>query len=102
MKTSKAFCLQKEKQKILGKTEFKGMRYLAIGDIHGCSQALDSLLAVVKPQPDDLIITTLGDYINSGGGWLTCLDVYGGKVWQANQQGQIQIAHIEEFRAFPM
>ncbi len=33
-----------------------------------------------------------------GRGWLTCLDVYGGKVWQANQQEQIQIAHIEEFQ----
>jgi len=27
------------------------MRYLAIGDIHGCSQALEQLLAVVQPQP---------------------------------------------------
>ncbi len=33
-----------------------------------------------------------------GEGWLTCLDVYGGQIWQANQQGQIKIAHIEEFR----
>lgn len=41
------------------------MRYLAIGDIHGCSQALDSLLGVVEPQPQDLIIT-LGDYLNKG------------------------------------
>ena len=41
------------------------MRCLAIGDIHGCSQALDSLWETVKPQADDLIIT-LGDYINKG------------------------------------
>ncbi len=41
------------------------MRYLAIGDIHGCSQAFDQLLAVVQPQPEDIIIT-LGDYLNKG------------------------------------
>ena len=41
------------------------MRYLAIGDIHGCSQALERLIAVVQPQPEDIIIT-LGDYINKG------------------------------------
>ena len=41
------------------------MRYLAIGDIHGCSQAFDQLLTVVQPQPEDVIIT-LGDYLNKG------------------------------------
>ncbi|MDJ0620384.1 MAG: metallophosphoesterase family protein [Calothrix sp. MO_192.B10] len=41
------------------------MRYLAIGDIHGCSQALERLLAIVRPQPEDIIIT-LGDYLNKG------------------------------------
>lgn len=41
------------------------MRTLAIGDIHGCSAALDALLAVVRPEPDDLIIT-LGDYVDRG------------------------------------
>ncbi len=28
------------------------MRILAIGDMHGCSKALDTLLAVVAPQPE--------------------------------------------------
>ena len=41
------------------------MRYLAIGDIHGCSRAFDQLLAVVQPQPEDILIT-LGDYLNKG------------------------------------
>jgi serine/threonine protein phosphatase 1 len=41
------------------------MRYLAIGDIHGCSQAFDRLLTVVQPQLEDIIIT-LGDYLNKG------------------------------------
>ncbi len=41
------------------------MRYLAIGDIHGCSQALNRLLTLVQPQPEDIIIT-LGDYLNKG------------------------------------
>jgi serine/threonine protein phosphatase 1 len=41
------------------------MRHLAIGDIHGCSRALDALLALVEPRPDDLIVT-LGDYVDLG------------------------------------
>jgi serine/threonine protein phosphatase 1 len=41
------------------------MRILAIGDIHGCSIALDTLIAAVKPQPNDKIIT-LGDYVDRG------------------------------------
>jgi serine/threonine protein phosphatase 1 len=41
------------------------MRILAIGDIHGCSRALDALLAALAPQPDDLVIT-LGDYVDRG------------------------------------
>jgi serine/threonine protein phosphatase 1 len=41
------------------------MRVLAIGDIHGCSHALDLLLADVDPQPDDLVVT-LGDYVDRG------------------------------------
>jgi serine/threonine protein phosphatase 1 len=41
------------------------MRTLAIGDIHGCLTAFDRLLAEVRPQPDDLVIT-LGDYVDRG------------------------------------
>ena len=41
------------------------MRTLAIGDIHGCSQALRVLLDAVKPGPDDWVIT-LGDYVDRG------------------------------------
>ncbi|NES99852.1 MAG: serine/threonine protein phosphatase [Sphaerospermopsis sp. SIO1G1] len=41
------------------------MRILAIGDIHGCSTALEILLNTVQPQPEDKIIT-LGDYVDKG------------------------------------
>ena len=41
------------------------MRILAIGDIHGHLQALDALLDMVQPQPDDLLVT-LGDYVDRG------------------------------------
>lgn len=41
------------------------MRTLAIGDIHGCLAALDALLDIVQPQPDDLVVT-LGDYVDRG------------------------------------
>jgi serine/threonine protein phosphatase 1 len=41
------------------------MRVLAIGDIHGCSKALDHLLAAFVPRRNDLLIT-LGDYVDRG------------------------------------
>lgn len=41
------------------------MRILAIGDIHGALTALDAVLNVVQPQPDDLLVT-LGDYVDRG------------------------------------
>jgi serine/threonine protein phosphatase 1 len=40
-------------------------RTLAIGDIHGCMCALDTLLAAVQPAPGDTLIT-LGDYVDRG------------------------------------
>ena len=40
-------------------------RTIAIGDIHGCSAALDAILEAIRPRPDDCIVT-LGDYINRG------------------------------------
>jgi serine/threonine protein phosphatase 1 len=46
-------------------TRQPGKRVLAIGDIHGCSRALDRLLTVVAPQPEDLVVT-LGDYVDRG------------------------------------
>ncbi len=41
------------------------MRTLAIGDIHGCSQALRTLLDAVRPAGDDRVIA-LGDYVDRG------------------------------------
>ncbi|NIP85869.1 MAG: serine/threonine protein phosphatase [Planctomycetales bacterium] len=40
-------------------------RVIAIGDIHGCSQALSALLDAIQPQPADTIVT-LGDYVDRG------------------------------------
>ena len=40
-------------------------RIIAIGDIHGCSRALDVLLTQVQPQPGELVIP-LGDYVDRG------------------------------------
>ena len=40
-------------------------RTIAIGDIHGCSAALDALLYAIQPRREDCIVT-LGDYINRG------------------------------------
>jgi len=41
------------------------MRTLAIGDIHGCNTALESLLKSVQPAPGDRFVL-LGDYIDRG------------------------------------
>ena len=41
------------------------MRTLVIGDIHGCSTALRTLLDAVKPGPEDVLVT-LGDYVDRG------------------------------------
>jgi serine/threonine protein phosphatase 1 len=40
-------------------------RILAIGDIHGCSQALSVLVRAIAPGPTDLVVT-LGDQIDRG------------------------------------
>lgn len=50
-------------------------RTIAIGDIHGCSTALTTLLRLIDPGPSDLIVT-LGDYVDRGPdsrGVLECL-----------------------------
>lgn len=41
------------------------MRLFAVGDIHGCATAFDTLLSAIALRPSDRIIT-LGDYINKG------------------------------------
>lgn len=50
-------------------------RTIAIGDVHGCAQALESLINTIKPRPADVVVT-LGDYVNRGPdslGVLECL-----------------------------
>lgn len=40
-------------------------RTIAIGDIHGCADALVALIEAVDPRPTDTIVT-LGDYVDHG------------------------------------
>ncbi len=40
-------------------------RLIAIGDIHGCRVALEALLELIAPTPDDIVVT-LGDYVDRG------------------------------------
>ncbi len=40
-------------------------RLIAIGDIHGCRVALDTLLEAIAPRKNDIIVT-LGDYVDRG------------------------------------
>lgn len=48
-------------------------RHLAIGDIHGCYDALRKLCEIVKLRNDDVIVT-LGDYCNRGPNTSAVLD----------------------------
>ncbi|KAA1258093.1 Serine/threonine-protein phosphatase 1 [Rubripirellula obstinata] len=41
-------------------------RHLAIGDIHGCLDALQTLVEFVGLRDDDDVLVTLGDYIDRG------------------------------------
>ena len=43
------------------------MRHLAIGDIHGCFQALSALVEFVPLEPEDVLVF-LGDYVDRGPG----------------------------------
>ncbi len=56
---------QLENETGLGKGETTINRIFAIGDIHGCSIALQSLLSAIDPRPDDTIVV-LGDVIDWG------------------------------------
>lgn len=40
-------------------------RTIAIGDVHGCSKALDALIEAVDPRPADVVVM-LGDYVDRG------------------------------------
>lgn len=40
-------------------------RLIAIGDIHGCRIALETLVQAIQPGPTDIIVT-LGDYVDRG------------------------------------
>ncbi|MEN6458569.1 MAG: metallophosphoesterase family protein [Thermoguttaceae bacterium] len=40
-------------------------RTIAIGDIHGCLAALETVLAAIAPRPEDTLIL-LGDYVDRG------------------------------------
>lgn len=48
-------------------------RTIAIGDIHGCHVALETLLAAIDPQPQDCLVV-LGDVIDRGPGTRQCID----------------------------
>lgn len=48
-------------------------RTIAIGDIHGCSDALEALLEAIAPQPTDTIVG-LGDFVDRGSNTSGVLD----------------------------
>ncbi len=59
-------------------------RTIAIGDIHGCLRALDTLLTAIDPQPHDTIVA-LGDFVDRGPDACGVLD----RLLQLEQQCQL-------------
>ncbi len=49
-------------------------RTIAIGDIHGCDVALETLLAMIKPAEEDTIIS-LGDVVDRGPNTKRCIEL---------------------------
>lgn len=49
-------------------------RTIAIGDIHGCDVALETLLEAIAPEPEDVIIT-LGDIVDRGPNSRRCIEI---------------------------
>jgi serine/threonine protein phosphatase 1 len=49
-------------------------RTIAIGDIHGCAAALETLIGEIQPTADDLVIP-LGDYVDRGPDTRRALDL---------------------------
>lgn len=62
-----------------------GGRLIAIGDIHGCTAALDALLQAIAPAADDTIVT-LGDYVDRGSDSKGVID----RLIQLSQQCQLK------------
>ena len=48
-------------------------RLIAIGDIHGCSKALEAVLAAIEPTETDTLVA-LGDYVDRGPDAKRCID----------------------------
>ena len=67
------------------------MRTLAIGDVHGCLTALETLLRAAQVQLDDLIIA-LGDYVDRGPDSRGVLDLMI-KLWRQGQLVAIRGNH---------
>jgi serine/threonine protein phosphatase 1 len=59
-------------------------RTLAIGDVHGCLTALDTLLGFVQPTPSDQLVF-LGDYVDRGPDSKGVLD----RVIELHRTGQV-------------
>ena len=49
-------------------------RVIAIGDIHGCLPALETLVKLISPRKEDTIVT-LGDYVDRGMQVRECFDL---------------------------
>ena len=60
------------------------MRRFAIGDIHGCSKALRSVIEAIDPQPEDEIVF-MGDYVDRGSDTRNVID----QILELQQQTQV-------------
>lgn len=80
------------------------MRLIFIGDIHGCIEELDELVAAVGPEEGDRVIS-VGDLVAKGPASAAVLERFRGRGWEAVRGNQdikvIEAARKRDFRAAP-
>lgn len=73
-----------------------GARIIAVGDIHGCYDELQELLARVAPASDDVVVS-VGDVVSKGPAPARCLDLWRERGYLA-VRGNNEIKLLEEAR----
>lgn len=80
------------------------MRLIFIGDIHGCIEELDELIATVRPERGDRVIS-VGDLVAKGPASAAVLERFRDRGWEAvlgNQDVKvIEAARKRDFRSAP-
>ena len=87
------------------------MRYIFIGDIHGCYEELTELLSLVQPQPQDSV-ASVGDLVRKGPEVAKCLDLWISRGYRAvlgnnevrvlKESPPLDAHHLDWIRSLPL